>query len=71
MPAELPAPPPHALPALATFELRDYRRALEHAIARLGQPGPVSPARSGLQARLDAVIAEQDSRTRLARHPQA
>ena len=73
MPAELPAPAPpqHPLPALTTFELRDYRRALEHAIACLGQHDPVPPARTGLQARLDAVLAEQDSRARLARHRQA
>lgn len=73
MPAELPAPAPpeHPLPALTTFELRDYRRALEHAIARLGQHDPVPPARVGLQARLDAVLAEQDSRIRLANHSQA
>jgi hypothetical protein len=73
MPAELPAPAPpqHPLPALTTFELRDYRSALEQTIDRLGQCDPVPPARAGLQARLDAVLAEQDSRTRLARHRQA
>lgn len=73
MPAELPAPAPpeHPLPALTTFELREYRRALEHAIAGLGQHHPVLPARAGLQARLAAVLAEQDSRARLARPGQA
>ena len=73
MPAELPAPvpPDHPLPALTTVGLRDNRRALEHAIARLGQHDPVPPSRGGLQARLDAVLAEQDSRTRLASHSQA
>ena len=51
---------------MTTFELRDYRRQLENAIASSGQQDPVPPARSRLQARLDAVLAEQESRTRLA-----
>ena len=72
-PAEppVPAPPPHPLHALTTYELRDYRHGLEHAIARLAQHDPAPPARDGLQARLDAVLAEQDSRTKLTRHGQA
>jgi hypothetical protein len=56
-------PPKHPPYAMTTFELRDYRRDLERAIALLDGPDPV---RRGLQARLDDVLAEQDERTRLA-----
>jgi hypothetical protein len=58
--------PKHPLPAMTTFELRDYRRQLESAIAFFDQQDPVPPARRRLQATLDGVIAEQDDRTRLA-----
>jgi hypothetical protein len=50
MPAELAAvkQPRHPLCALTTYELRDYRRALEQAIACVGQqdsaPQPWPPA---------------------------
>jgi len=60
--------PEHPLPALATYELRDYRRQLESAIAFFDRQDPVPPARHRLQAKLDDVIAEQDDRTRLAAH---
>jgi hypothetical protein len=56
--------PKHPLHALATFELTEYRRQLESAIAFFD---PVPPARRRLQARLDEVLAEQDDRARLAR----
>ena len=59
-------PPKHPLPALTTFELRDYRRQLERAITFFDNQDPVPPARNRLQAKLDAVLAEQESRTRLA-----
>jgi hypothetical protein len=59
--------PKHPLPQLTTFELRDHRRELESAIAFFDQQDPVPPARARLQARLDAVLAEQDERARLAR----
>jgi hypothetical protein len=59
--------PEHPLHALTTFELRDFRRQLESAIAHFDKMDPVSPARRRLQARLDEVIAEQDERARLAR----
>jgi hypothetical protein len=59
-------PPKHPLHALATFELTGYRRRLENAIAFLGRQDPVPPFRTDLQAALEAVIAEQDSRQRLA-----
>lgn len=58
--------PAHPLHALTTFELRDYRRQLESAIAYFGTKDPVPTARAGLQARLDDVIAEQEDRQRLA-----
>jgi hypothetical protein len=59
--------PRHPLPALTTYELRDYRRQLETAIAFFDRKNPVPPTRDQLQARLDAVLAEQDERARLAR----
>jgi hypothetical protein len=58
--------PKHPLHALTTFELRDYRRQLESAIAFSGTKDSVPPSRGGLQARLDDVIAEQEDRQRLA-----
>jgi len=58
--------PKHPLHAMTTFELRDYRRQLETAISFFDRKAPVPPARDQLQARLDAVLAEQDDRARLA-----
>lgn len=58
--------PKHPLHALTTYELRNYRRDLEHAIEFLDAKDRVPPVRSILQARLDDVLAEQDDRTRLA-----
>ena len=58
--------PKHPLAAMTTFELRDYRRALETAIASFDQQTPKPPMRDQLQTRLDAVIAEQEGRKRLA-----
>ena len=68
-PAHVPAvdQPRHPLPALATFELVGYRRQLENAIAFFDARHPVPPVRADLQARLDAVLAEQDDRARIAR----
>lgn len=59
--------PKHPLHALTTFELRDFRRDLERAIAFFDRQAPVPPARARLQARLHEVLAEQDERARLAR----
>ena len=59
--------PPHPLHALATFELDAYRRQLERAIAHFDAQRPVPPARADLQASLDAVIAEQYARAKIAR----
>jgi hypothetical protein len=58
--------PEYPLPALTTYELRDYRRDLETAIAFFDRQTPIPPARDRLQATLDHVIAEQDDRKRLA-----
>lgn len=60
------APPKHAMHALTTYELRDYRRQLESAIACFDRIDPTPPGRRGLQARLDEVLAEQEDRRRLA-----
>ena len=59
--------PKHPLPVLATFELAAYRRQLEAAIAFSDAQQPVPPVRADLQTRLDAVLAEQDDRARIAR----
>ena len=68
-PVHVPAvdQPRHPLSALATFELADYRRQLERAIAFFDAQHPVPPVRADLQARLDAVLAEQDHHARIAR----
>jgi hypothetical protein len=58
--------PTHPLYAMTTYELADYRRQLESALACFDRTDPMPPARGDLQGRLDAVIAEQDDRTRLA-----
>lgn len=58
--------PNHPLHALTTYELRDYRRDLQSAIAFFDRQAPVPPARDRLQGRLDEVLAEQQSRAKLA-----
>ena len=58
--------PKHPLSEMTTYELRDYRRQLESAIAFFDRQDPVPPARRRLQARLAAVLAEQDDRKKLA-----
>jgi hypothetical protein len=68
MPAEL-APvdqPKHPLYALTTSELRGYRARLDSALAPSSMENPVPPARDQLQDALDAVIAEEQDRQRLA-----
>ncbi len=59
--------PKHPLAELTTYELRDYRRELESAIAFFDRQDPVPPARDRLQAKLDSVLAEQEERARIAR----
>jgi hypothetical protein len=58
-----PQPPPHPMYALTTFELRDYRRELEHALKVLPEHAAV---RALLRERLAEVVTEQQSRTRLS-----
>ena len=59
--------PKHRLSELTTYELRDYREELEKAISFVDQQRPAPAARAALEARLDAVLAEQDDRKRIAR----
>jgi hypothetical protein len=58
--------PGNPLHALTTAELTAYRRQLERAIAFFGARDPVPAVRGRPQAALDAVITEQDERTRRA-----
>jgi hypothetical protein len=56
---DMPPPPPHPLPALTSYELRDYRRDLERALKAL----PTSASgRDQIQQHLADVLAEQQSR---------
>jgi hypothetical protein len=59
--------PQHRLTQLTTYELREYRRQLESAIAFFDSRDPVPPARDRLRATLAAVVAEQDDRARITR----
>jgi hypothetical protein len=59
-------PPKHPVHSLTTFELCGFRRQLENSIAFFDTKDPVPPVRHDLQATLDAVTAEQESRTRIA-----
>ncbi len=56
------ADPGHPVHALATFELRHYRRELEHAIQGIS---PDAPVQDDLRRKLDEVLAEQESRIRI------
>jgi hypothetical protein len=58
--------PKHPLHALTTYELADYRRLLEKAIAYFDKQDPVPAVRASLQAALDGVIAEQADRKKLS-----
>jgi hypothetical protein len=48
--------------ALTTYELRNYRRELEHSLKTLPEHAQV---RALLRERLAEVLSEQDSRNRL------
>jgi hypothetical protein len=56
-------PPPHPTSQLTTYELRDYRRELEHVLATLPEHAAV---RDLLARRLANVLAEQESRAKRA-----
>lgn len=66
-PATVPEPQ-HPVPALTTFELRNYRCELEHALTAL--PGHAA-ARELLRDRLAEVLGEQESRARISGGGQA
>jgi hypothetical protein len=57
--------PPHPLPALTTYELKDYRLLLERALGdrQIGR----APIAADLQARLDQVMDEEEQRQRIRR----
>ena len=54
--------PPHPVHALTTYELKNYRRELEHSLRALPEHAAI---RVILHQRLAEVLAEQDSRNRL------
>jgi hypothetical protein len=56
-------PPKHPVHALTTYELCDYRRELERAITGIA---PDTPVQTDLRRKLNAVMAEQEDRARLA-----
>ena len=56
-------PPKHPIHALTTYELSRYRRELEHALKVLPEHAPV---RELLQGKLAEVLAEEDSRAKIA-----
>jgi hypothetical protein len=56
-------PPKHPVHAMTTYELKNYRRELEHALKVF--PEHV-PAHGLLQEKLAGVVAEQDARARIA-----
>ncbi len=58
--------PEHPLYALTTFELRDYRRQLEHAIGFYDASHPAAPVLAHLRKSLEDVLAEQEDRAKLA-----
>jgi hypothetical protein len=55
--------PKHPVSALTSYELRDYRKSLEHALKALPEHAAV---RQQLQAKLDSVLTEVEDRARLA-----
>lgn len=58
--------PQHSLSALTTFELKDYQRQLERAIAYYDRNHPAAPVLADLRSRLGDVQSEQDDRARIA-----
>ena len=65
-PAPRVSQPKHPLHAMTTYELRAYCRQLEDALAFFDAQDPVPAVRDGLQARLVDVMAEHESRKRIA-----
>jgi hypothetical protein len=56
-------PPKHPTHALTTYELRDYRRELEHALKTVPEQAEV---REMLRTRLAEVLAEQEGRIKIS-----
>jgi hypothetical protein len=56
----VPKPPPHPVDQLVTWQLRDYRTALESALPDAPEG---SADRTLIQRRLAEVAAEQEART--------
>jgi hypothetical protein len=54
--------PAHPVHSLTTYELKNYRRELEHALKTIPEHAQV---RELLKQRLAEVLAEQDSRNQL------
>jgi hypothetical protein len=54
--------PKHPVYALTTYELRRYRRAIEHSLNGIPADAPV---RERLYARLAEVVAEEECRAQL------
>jgi hypothetical protein len=47
---------------MTTYELRDFRRELEHAIKGISAD---APGQADLRRKLEEVLAEQDQRARI------
>lgn len=60
------AEPKHPLHAMTTYELRDRRRELEHAI---NGAAPDAPVQALLRAQLADVANEEQDRRRIAEAP--
>jgi hypothetical protein len=58
--------PKHPLYALTTYELRDYRRDLEHVIEATSAD---APAQADLRRKLAEVLGEQESRAEITATP--
>jgi hypothetical protein len=61
-----PDQPAHPLHELTTYELKNYRRDLEHALTTLPEHAAV---RELLHEKLAGVLAEQESRAAIAAAP--
>ena len=59
--------PQHPVHAMTTYELRDYRRRLERAVASYAENHPTAPNLPSLRDALDRVAAEQAQRATIAR----
>ena len=62
----MPDQPKRPLSALTIYELRDYRRQLEHAIKGIA---PDAPVQADLRRKLDEVLAEEHERATRASRP--